>query len=96
MAKIKTSVIFKDYNPQQVLLLPPSLEELIAPKHLVRVVNQVVDSMDVSELINLYGGGASVYHPRMLLKVLLYAYSVKIYTGRKTAKALHRTYTLCG
>ena len=89
MAKIKTSVIFKDYNPQQVLLLPPSLEELVTPKHLVRVVNQVVDSMDVSELINLYeGGGASAYHPRMLLKVLLYAYSVKIYTGRKMAKAL--------
>jgi transposase len=34
------------------------------------------------------GGGTSAYHPRMLLKVLLYAYSVKIYTGRKMAKAL--------
>ena len=89
MAKIKTSVVFKEYNPQQTLLLPPSLEELIAPKHLVRVVNQVVESMDISELINLYeGGGTSAYHPRMLLKVLLYAYSMKIYTGRKMAKAL--------
>src|SRR6218665_189119 len=89
MAKIKTSVIFKEYNPQQVLLLPPSLEELISSKHLVRVVSQVVDSMDIIALINLYeGGGTSAYHPRMLLKVLLYAYSVKIYTGRKMAKAL--------
>lgn len=89
MAKIKTSVVFKDYNPQQALLLPPSLEELIPEKHLVRVVNQVVESMDISDLMNLYeGGGASAYHPRMLLKVLLYAYSVKIYTGRKMAKAL--------
>jgi transposase len=89
MAKVKTSVIFKQYHQQQVLLLPPSLEELISPKHLVRVVNQVVESMDISDLINLYeGGGTSAYHPRMLLKVLLYAYSVKIYTGRKMAKAL--------
>lgn len=89
MAKIKTSVIFKQYNQQQSLLLPPSLEELIGPKHLVRVVNEVVESMDISDLINLYqGGGTSSYHPRMLLKVLLYAYSVKIYTGRKIAKAL--------
>ena len=89
MAKIKTSVIFKSYDQQQGLLLPPSLEELIGPRHLVRVVNQVVDSMDISELINTYeGGGSSSYHPRMLLKVLLYAYSVKIYTGRKMAKAL--------
>jgi len=89
MTKIKTSVVFKDYNPQQILLLPPSLEELISEKHLVRIVNQVVESMNISELINTYqGGGTSAYHPRMLLKVLLYAYSVKIYTGRKIAKAL--------
>lgn len=89
MAKVKTSIIFKQYSPQQSLLLPPSLEELIGAKHLVRVVNEVVESMDISDLLNLYkGGGTSSYHPRMLLKVLLYAYSVKIYTGRKIAKAL--------
>lgn len=89
MAKVKTSVIFKQYHQQQSLLLPPSLTELIGEKHLVRVVNEVVESMDISDLINLYeGGGTSAYHPRMLLKVLLYAYSVKIYTGRKIAQAL--------
>lgn len=89
MAKVKTSVIFKECPQQQVLLFPPSLDCFIGPHHLVRVVNQVVETMDVSELINLYeGGGTSAYHPRMLLKVLLYAYSMKIYTGRKMAKAL--------
>ncbi|WP_342089508.1 transposase, partial [Dyadobacter sp. OTU695] len=55
----------------------------------VRVVNEVVERMDVSSLVNLYeGGGTSAYHPRMLLKVLLYAYCMKIYTGRKIARAL--------
>ena len=89
MAKVKTSVIFKQYNQQQNFLLPPCFEELIDSKHLVRVVNTVVDSMDIGGLINLYGGGGtSSYHPRMLLKVLLYGYSVKIYTGRKIARAL--------
>lgn len=89
MTKVKSSAVFKQYNQQQSLLLPPSLDELIGKKHLVRVVNQVVESMDISKLINLYqGGGTSSYHPRMLLKVLLYAYSVKIYTGRKMARAL--------
>ena len=89
MAKIKSSVVFKQYHQQQSLLLPPSLTELISEKHLVRVVNEVVETMDLSDLINLYqGGGTSAYHPRMLLKVLLYAYSVKIYTGRKIARAL--------
>ena len=89
MAKVKTSLIFKQYNQQQSLLLPPSVSELIGEKHLVRVVNEVVESMDISDLINLYeGGGTSAYHPRMLLKVLLYGYCVKIYTGRKIAQAL--------
>ena len=89
MGKIKKSIVFKEYAPGQMLLLPPSLEELIPSHHLVRVVNEVVERMDVSELINLYeGGGTSAYHPRMLLKVLLYAYCMKIYTGRKIARAL--------
>ena len=89
MAKVKTSVLFKEYSQQQNFLLPPSLDELIGPTHLVRVVNRVVDAMDIRSLINQYeGGGTTAFHPRMLLKVLLYAYSVKIYTGRKMARAL--------
>jgi transposase len=89
MTKVKTSVLFKNYNQQQSLLLPPTLDELIETKHLVRVVNEVVDAMDITSLINQYeGGGTTAYHPRMLLKILLYAYCMKIYTGRKIAKAL--------
>jgi len=34
------------------------------------------------------GGGTSSYHPRMLLKVIVYAYTEKIYSSRKIAKAL--------
>ncbi len=91
MAKIQSSVQFKHYQPQQILLLPPSFDELIEEHDLVRVVNRVVDSLDISVLINQYkGGGTTAYHPRMLLKILLYAYSVKIYTGRKIAKALRQ------
>jgi transposase len=89
MGKIKTSVVFKAYNQSQALLLPASLEELIPSTHLVRVVNTVVEHMDITAIINSYeGGGTSAYHPRMLLKVLLYGYCMKIYTGRRLAKAL--------
>jgi len=89
MVKIKTSVLFKQYNQLQKFLLPPSLDELIDKTHLVRVVNDVVEAMNITSLINQYeGGGTTAYHPRMLLKVLLYAYCMKIYTGRKIAKAL--------
>ena len=85
----KKTIVFKEYCPQQLLLLPPSLEELIPSMHLVRVVNEVVERTDLTELMNLCeGGGTSVYHPWMQLKVLLYAYCIKIYTGRKIARAL--------
>ena len=82
-------VAFKNYSVGQISLLPPSLEELIPEDHLVRVVNQMVDQIDLSPLLLKYkGGGASSYHPRMMLKVLVYAYSEKTYSSRRIAKAL--------
>lgn len=91
MAKVKTSVHFKRYNPSESFLLPPSLDELIGAGDLVRVVNDMVERWDISKLINQYsGGGTSSFHPRMLLKVLLYAYCCKIFTGRKIARALSK------
>lgn len=91
MGKIKTKAVFKEYNQQQIQLLPPSLDELIGENDLVRVVNQVVDNLDLSSIINEYeGGGTSAYHPKMLTKIILYGYAMKIYTGRKLAKAMRQ------
>jgi transposase len=89
MAKIKTSIRFKQYNPAEKLLLPPNLDELIGSKDLVRVVNDMVNRWDITGLMNQYcGGGTTAYHPQMLLKVLLYGYSCKIFTGRKIERAI--------
>lgn len=94
MGKITSKAPFKEYNQQQIQLLPPSLEELVPSNHLVRIINQVVERLDISSIINQYeGGGASAYHPKMLIKVLLYGYAMKIYTGRKIAKALSQDVT---
>jgi Transposase and inactivated derivatives len=72
-------------------LFPARLDENIGENDLVRLINKIVDKMDMKELLSGYrGGGASAYHPRMLLKVLLYAYCMKIYSGRKIARALQR------
>ena len=51
-------------------LLPPRLDELIPEHHLVRVVNRVVDELEIAPLLAKYkGGGTSSYHARMMLKV---------------------------
>lgn len=56
---------------------------------MVRVVDDFVDQIDISSILCSYpGGGSSAYHPRMLLKVVVYAYVQKIYSGREIAKAL--------
>jgi transposase len=85
MQKIdRTNVVFKDYSPNQILLLPPSLEEMIDPNHPVRVVNQVIDSLDIDPLLKKYkGGGSSSYHPRLMLKILVYGYLTNQYSSRK-------------
>lgn len=86
MAKGK---LFKAYRQHQPTLLPPSLEELISPKHLVRVVSGAIDEMDLRELERSYcGGGASSYHPVMLLKVMVYCYTQRLYSSRQIAKAI--------
>ena len=80
---------FKSYSPNQAMLLPPSLDEMIPSNHPVRVVNRVVDQIDIRPLIRTYkGGGSSSYHPRMLLKVLIYAYLRNIYSSRQMEDSL--------
>ncbi|GIV65266.1 MAG: hypothetical protein KatS3mg046_526 [Bellilinea sp.] len=89
MKRKPAAPVFKPYVMGQPYLLPPSYDDLIEPGHLVRVVNHAIDQIDLSPLLAQYkGGGTSSYHPKMLLKVLLYAYTQKIYTSRKIAKAL--------
>jgi transposase len=82
-------VIFKPYVQNQLQLLPPSLEDLISITHPVRTVNTVIDSIDISLLERQYeGGGSSSYHPKMLLKVLVYGYLSNIYSSRKMESAV--------
>lgn len=89
MYSTNDNLVFKDYNPQQLMILPPNLEELIEKNHPVRVVNQVVDRINIDPLVSQYKpGGTSVYHPRMLLKVLIYGYLSNIYSSRKLEAAL--------
>jgi transposase len=83
------AVIFKAYQQNQPMLLPPSLDELIAANHPVRIVNKVIEELDIQPLINKYkAGGTSSFHPRMLLKVLVFAYINNIYSSRKIEEAV--------
>ena len=79
---------FKPYNQYQIMMLPPSLEELIPEAHAVRVVNEVINRVNAEPLLAAYPTkGTSSYHPLMLLKVLVYGYVSNIYSSRKLEAA---------
>lgn len=80
---------FKDYNQQQNWLFPPSIEEMIDENHPVRVVNGVIEQINITSLINAYSHeGSSSYHPKMMLKIMVYAYMDNTYSSRKIEKAM--------
>lgn len=80
---------FKSDNQGQFQLLPPSLDELIPSTHVVRVVSSIIDRLDLSGILESYkGGGNSCFHPRMMLKILVYAYLNNIYSSRKIERQL--------
>lgn len=95
MKSSKRNIVFKPYDPSQQMLLPPSLNELIAEGHPVRIVNEVIDKIDLDVLSEQYkGGGTSSYHPKMLLKILVYGYLSNIYSSRKLEAATQESICL--
>ena len=79
----------KDYNQNQNWLFPPSIQELIPGEHPVRIVNSVIEHIDIKPLLETYSKeGHPSYHPKMMLKVMVYAYMDNIYSSRKIEKAL--------
>ena len=85
---MNNKIVFKYYNMNQ-LKIPMDVEVMISENHLVKVVNSAIEKMNINPLIEKYkGGGTSSYHPQMMLKVLVYAYTQRIYSSRQIAKGI--------
>lgn len=79
---------FKPYDQKQVLAIPPTLEDLIPQAHPVRIVNEVINKLNIEPLLKAYHiKGSSSYHPQLLLKVVVYGYVTNTYSSRKLAAA---------
>jgi len=84
-------IAVKEYNQGQAVLFTESLDAYISADAPVRLISQVVDKLDLSEVMESYaGGGCSCYSPRMMLKVLFYGYLNNLYSCRKIASAMER------
>lgn len=83
-------VTFKEQSGNCLELFPVNIFDKIPENHPVKLVEKVVNQLDISNILKLYkGGGCSAYHPRMMIKVLFYSYLSNVYSCRKIAKALN-------
>ena len=83
---------YRLYDPDQQLLLPAALREWLPDDHLAYFISDVVDQLDLSEITARYereSRGGPPYHPRMMVKVLLYGYCVGVASSRRIAQRLH-------
>ena len=85
------SKVFRPYDPEQTYLMPASLHDWLPQGHLAYFVADVVEHLDLSDIMRRYENeerGYPPYHPKMMVKVLLYAYSIGVPSSRKIAKRL--------
>jgi transposase/IS5 family transposase len=83
---------FRPYEPDQGLLLPPSLRDWLPEGHLAFFISDAIDAMDLSAFDARYGDegpGNQAFDPRMMVKVLVYAYATGTFSSRKIAAKLH-------
>ena len=86
------SKAYLPYDPDQQLLLPAALQEWLPPDHLAYFISDLVDQLDLSAITARYEQerrGGPPYHPRMMVKVLLYGYCTGVASSRRIARRLH-------
>lgn len=85
---------FRPYDPDQVLLLAPVLQEWLPEGDLAHFVSDLVESgaLDLSAVYGGYGEqrGFPPYDPRLMVKLLLYGYANGIASSRKLERATFR------
>ena len=85
------SKTYRSYDPNQQFLLPVAMREWLPPDHLSYFISDIVDHLDLSAITSVYereSRGGPPYHPRMMVKVLLYGYCIGVASSRRIAQRL--------
>ena len=88
---------FLPYEQEQLFLMPPALQEWVREDSLAHFLSEVVEELGAQGRLGAFyaryradGWGRAAYHPTLMVKVLLYAYSVGLLSSRKIAQALEQ------
>lgn len=75
---------YREYNPEQIQLFGYKPEDVLEEDHLVYLVDEMVENLDLKKFYDLTpGAGNPAYDPRLMLKVLFFGYAVGIFSSRK-------------
>src|SRR6266540_7300461 len=81
--------VFRRYEPDQPVAGPTDLRAWLPPDHLVYLLSDLVETLDLTPIRAAYdqgdGGGNPPYHPVLLTKLLLYAYCQGVVSSRVIA-----------
>lgn len=80
---------FRPYHPDQLLMLPPSLQEWLPKDHEAYFLSDAVDSLDLSQIYTEYSEarGYPPYHPLMMVKLWMYGQMRGVRSSRKLQRA---------
>lgn len=82
----------KSYDQNQCLMFPPHLGEFLPEDHQAVIISDIVDTMDLGCFYSkISSEGNRAYHPKMMFKILAYAYTNGIFSSRKIHKALQES-----
>ncbi|WP_258028420.1 IS1182 family transposase, partial [Staphylococcus aureus] len=81
--------MYKNFNMTQ-LTLPIETSVRIPQNDISRYVNEIVETIPDSEFDEFrHHRGATSFHPKMMLKIILYAYAQSVFSSRRIEKLLH-------
>ena len=82
------------HDLDQQYLLPPSVRDWLPQDHLAWYIHDAVETIETDELLDRYrvcGKGELPYDPRMMLRVLIYAYCTGVFSSRRITKQLEES-----
>ena len=85
----KKKLTFQPYSNRQIMMIP-DLEAFIPEHHVARIIDEFVESIPNEILVAHYeSGGRAPYHPKLMLKIILYGYTQKVYSSRRIEQMVH-------
>ena len=89
MKKNKKVLVFRRYDQNQQMMFPPAVEDFIPADHPVRLLNNIINKLNLDFVYQLYDkDGAPAYDPKIMIKILFFAYMQNIYSSRKIEAAV--------